>query len=449
MPDPMTTNSNSGNRDFKDAGVSYARPGYAWYVVIVLYLAYTLAFVDRSIITYLVDPIRSHLNINDFQFSLVSGLSFTALFSIMGIPLGRLADSRSRRGQLTVGIALWSIMTILCGKADTFWELFLAMMGVGIGEACLVPCAYSLISDYFPPEKRSLPLNVFSGGIMLGSLVAHVSGGLVTQFALNSGPREIFLLGYLQPWQLSFVLVGLPGIIFVLAMITVREPERKEQKGAADFGATLRYLLKNWKTYGSIIGGTTFGAMTNGAILGWIVPWFSRRYAWDNATIGPYMGGTVFIFGTLGLLLAGWLANRYIGAGKKAVYIKLMMAAESLVLIPLILAHTIDKPFWVLGCVGWILFFGGVSASLGPASLQTITPNEMRGQVTAICFLILNLVSMTAGISAVGFLTSYVFADDLMVRSSAVIVGIIASILGVITLKLGMTAYEKTAEEAR
>jgi len=387
------------------------------------------------------------LQINDFQFSLVSGLSFTALFSIMGIPLGRLADSKSRRVQLAAGIAVWSGMTVLCGKADSFWELFFAMMGVGIGEACLVPCAYSLIADYFPPEKRSLPLNVFSSGIMLGSLVAHVSGGLVTQFALEGGPREIFLLGYVEPWQLSFVLVGLPGILFVLAMITVREPERKEQRGSADFGATLRYLFRHWKTYGSVIGGTTFGAMTNGAILGWIVPWFSRRYAWDNATIGPYMGVTIFIFGTFGALLAGSLANRYISAGKKAVYIKLMMAAEALVLIPLILAHTIDNPYWVLGCVGWTLFFGGVSASLGPTSLQTITPNEMRGQITAICFLILNLVAMTAGISSVGFLTTYLFGDDKMVRSSAVIVGIIASILGLITLRLGLRPYERTAEE--
>ena len=425
----------------------YPSAGYGWYVVMVLYLTYTLSFVDRAIILYLVDPIRADLLINDFQFSLIQGMAFTVTYSVMGIPLGRLADSRTRRGQLALGIALWCTMTILSGKAGGFWELFVARMGVGIGEACLVPCAYSLIADYFPREKRSLPLNVFSGGIMFGTFAANICGGLVTEYALSIGPRDIALLGYVKPWQLSFVIVGLPGILFVLAMKTIREPTRKEQRGEADVKGTFRYLCRHWTTYGSIIGGTTFGAMTNGAILGWIVPWFSRRYAWSNAKIGPYLGITNFIFGTAGLSLAGVLADRYISAGKKAVYIKLMMAAEALVLIPIILAHAVDNPYWVLGCVGGTIFFGGVSASLGPTSLQVISPNEMRGQITAFCFLILSLVAGTVGPSAVGWLTTYVFADDKMVRSSAVIVGFIASVLGLITLAPGLRSYERTAEE--
>jgi MFS family permease len=166
---------------------AYPSAGYEWYVVVVLYLSYTFSFVDRAIIGYLVGPIREALLINDFQFSLIQGLSFTAFYAIMGIPLGRLADSRSRRGLLAVGIALWSCMTILCGVASSYWELFFARMGVGVGEACLAPCAYSLIADYFPREKRSLPLNIFAAGVMLGSGVANLCGGLVAQFALNGG----------------------------------------------------------------------------------------------------------------------------------------------------------------------------------------------------------------------------------------------------------------------
>ena len=434
------------NNDFRKTSV-YPSSGYAWYVVMVLYLTYTLSFVDRAIINFLVDPIRADFLINDFQFSLIQGMAFTITYSVMGIPLGRLADSRSRRGQLAAGIALWCAMTILSGKANGYWELFLARMGLGIGEACLVPCAYSLIADYFPREKRALPLNVFSGAIMFGALVSPVIGGLVSEYALTGGPKDIFLLGRVKPWQLSFVLVGLPGILFVLAMTTIQEPIRKEKSGEADVKATFRYVFRHWKTYGSIIGGTNFGAMTNGAILGWLVPWFSRRYAWNNARIGFHTGITSFIFGTVGLTLAGKLANRFISAGKKAVYIKLMMTAEALVLIPIVLAHVVDNPYWVLGCVGGVIFFGGFSAGLGPASLQVISPNEMRGQITAFCFLILNLVAGTIGPSAVGWLTTYVFADDKMVNSSAVIVGFVASVLGLITLAPGLRTYERTAEE--
>ncbi|MGD9159735.1 MAG: MFS transporter [Desulfobacteraceae bacterium] len=440
-------NSTSSSSTLMTKNADYPSSGYAWYVVFVLFFTYTLAFVDRGIITFLVDPIRNDFGISDFQFSLLSTLSFSIFYTILGIPLGRLADSRSRRGQLAIGIALWSVMTILCGKSNSYWALFFSMVGVGVGEACLVPCAYSLIADYFPREKRGLPLNIFSNGIMFGMLVTNYVGGKVSQYALDAGAMSIPVLGHVQPWQLTFIIVGLPGIIFVLAMKSVKEPVRKEQSGQADIKATIRYLLKNWKTYGSIIGGTTFGAMTNGAILGWIVPWFSRRYAWDNAQIGPYLGVVSFIFGSLGVLISGLLANRYISAGKKAVYIKLMMAAEALVLIPVALAHAVDNPHWVFGCVGGVIFFGGVSAGLGPASLQSITPNEMRGQVTAICFLILGLVAQNASLPAVGFITTYVFQDDLMVRSSAVIVGFLASLIGVIILRMGLHSYERTAGE--
>jgi MFS family permease len=425
----------------------YPSTGYAWYVVFVLYLAYTFSFVDRAVILYLVTPIRNDFQINDFEFSLIQGLAFTIFYATMGMPLGRMADSRSRRLLLMVGVVLWSCMTVLCGKATNYWELFFARMGVGVGEACLAPCAYSLIADYFPKEKRSLPLNIFAAGVMLGSGVSNVCGGLVAQYALTAGMRDVFLLGPMKPWQFSFVLVGLPGILLVLAMATVKEPVRQERRGEANLAATFRYLFRHRATFASIIGGTTFGAMTNGAILGWIPVWFTRRYEWNNAQIGPYLGVTNFICGTIGLILAGVLAGKCLRAGMKSVYIKLMMAAECLVIIPLILAHVVDNPYWVLGCVGGVIFFGGFSAGLGPASLQSIAPNEMRGQVVALCFLILNLLAGTIGPSAVGWLTTYCFADDKAVRSSAVIVGILAAALGVLSLRLGLSAYERTSEE--
>jgi MFS family permease len=428
---------------------AFPSAGYAWYVVAVLYLSYTFSFVDRAIIGYLVGPIRADLQINDFQFSLIQGLAFTAFYATIGIPLGRFADSRSRRSLLIIGVALWSCMTMLCGMASNYWELFVARMGVGVGEACLAPCAYSLIADYFPREKRSLPLNIFAAGVMLGAGLANVSGGLVAQFALNGGPQDVIIFGLLKPWQLSFVLVGLPGIVFVLALSTIKEPARREVRGEANSREMFRYLRRHWTTYSSLIGGTTFGAMTNGAILGWIPAWFTRRYGWNNAQIGPCLGITNFLFGTVGLVLAGILAGKYIRSGKKAVPIKLMMLAEGLVIIPLILAHVVDEPYWALFCSGGVIFFGGFSAGLGPASLQLITPNEMRGQITAICFLLLNLIAGAIGPGAVGYLTTYYFADDKAVRSSAVIVGIVASLLGLISLRLGLRAYERTAEENR
>jgi MFS family permease len=428
---------------------AYPSAGYGWYVVVILYLCYTFSFVDRAIITYLVEPIKADLLINDTYFSLLSGLSFVAFYAFMGIPVGRLADARSRRNLLLAGVTLWSTMTILCGQASTFWQLFFARMGVGVGEACLVPCAYSMITDYFHRERRSLPLTVFSGGIMLGAGVANVCGGMVAQYAQSGGPREFLFFGTVQPWQLAFILVGLPGIFFIAAIATIREPARHERKDKPDSALMFRYLYRHLATFSSLIGGTTFGAMANMAMLGWAPVWLERRFAWNKAEIGLCLGITIFVFGTVGLTLAGSLANKYIRAGKKTVYIKIMMAAEGLVIIPLILARVYDNPYWVLGCIGGTIFFTGMPSGLGPAALQEITPNEMRGQVTAIAFLVLNLVATTLGNTLVGLLTDYVFVDVKEVRSSAVIVAVFATVLGLIILRLGLHAYERTAEENR
>ncbi len=441
------TESSSTGKTTESGG--YPAPGYGWYVVVILYLCYTFSFVDRSIITYLVEPIEAYLRINDTLFSLLSGGAFVAFYAFLGIPVGRLADARSRRNLLLAGVAVWSTMTAYCGVADSYLELFLARMGVGVGEACLVPCAYSLITDYFPRERRSLPLTIFSGGIMLGAGVAHLFGGMVANYAQSAGPREIFLFGIVQPWQLAFILVALPGIFFIVTIATIREPARHERKGKPDSAAMFRYLGRHRATFSSLILGTTFGAMTNMAILGWAPVWLERRFVWNKTEIGFYLGIIIFVFGTIGLTLSGSLANRYIRAGKKLVYIKLMMAAEGLVIIPLILAHAIDNPYWVLGCIGGTIFFTGIPSGLGPAALQEITPNEMRGQITAIAFLVLALVATTLGGTLVGLLTDYVFVDPKAVRSSAVIVGVFASIMGIISLRLGLRAYERTAEENR
>ncbi len=232
----------------------------------------------------------------------------------------------------------------------------------------------------------------------------------------------------------------------VLLLSTIKEPYRRERRGRPSTAATLKHLRRHWTTYASLVGGTTFGAMTNAAILQWVPVWFERRYGWHQAQTGPYLGLSVIIFGTAGLTIAGLLAGKYIRAGRKAVYIKLMISAEFLVIIPLILAYAVDKPYWVLGCVGATVFFTGFPSGLGPAALQWITPNEMRGQVTAAYLFVLSLISMSATPAAVGYLTTYYFANDKAVQSSAVLVGVVAALLGLISLAIGLQAYERTAE---
>ena len=171
MPDPLADEA------LPRAGAGYPAAGYAWYVVALLTLAFVCSFIDRQILNLLVGPIQRDLGIGEKEMSLLMGASFAVFYTLFGIPLGRLADTASRRWLIVVGVAFWSLMTAACGLGRNFWQLALARIGVGIGEASLSPAAYSLIADYFPPERRSTALGVYGMGIYIGSGLALILGG--------------------------------------------------------------------------------------------------------------------------------------------------------------------------------------------------------------------------------------------------------------------------------
>ncbi|MFY9571890.1 MAG: MFS transporter, partial [Blastocatellia bacterium] len=205
----------------------YPAIGYAWYVVGVLTLVYIFSFIDRQILSLLVRPIRRDLGISDFQMSLLMGFSFALFYTFFGLPLGRLADSRSRRTIIAAGFTVWSIMTAACGLARNFAHMLLLRMGVGVGEAALSPAAYSMITDYFPPRRRATAISVYSMGIYIGSGLAFIVGGLVAGAASAQETWDLPLVGATRPWQVVFFIVGLPGVLLALLMYTVREPVRR------------------------------------------------------------------------------------------------------------------------------------------------------------------------------------------------------------------------------
>lgn len=423
----------------------YPKAGYAWYVVAILCVAYTLSFIDRQILAFLVGPIQSDFGIDDFEFGLLHGLAFALFYTVMGIPLGRMADGGSRRGLIGVGIAVWSAMTFLCGIAQNFWQLFLARIGVGVGEAALSPAAYSILADYFPKEKRSLPISVFSSGVIFGAAFANVFGGLLVAFAMSGGAEGIPFFGSLRPWQLPLVLVGLPGILFALMMFTVKEPVRREAAGGADIKATARYMRSHWFTYLTLILGAAFSATVNYSFMTWVPTWFSRIYGWSQAETGPWFGLAIFIGGLSGLITAGVLAERMLAAGKTAVYSKLMLTTQILVLAPLLMSLVFDNPYLVMACIGLVGFCLSFPLGLTPTALQAVTPNEMRGQVTAVYLFVLSLIALGIGPSTVGWLTTYFFADVMAVGRSAVTVGVCSASLSVVLLASGLRAYARMA----
>ena len=176
-------------------------------------VAYIFSFIDRQIINLLVEPIREDLQLTDTQISLLQGIAFALFYTLMGIPIARLADAANRRAIIAAGVFLWSLMTVMCGLAKSFGQLFAARIGLGIGEAALSPPAFSLFTDYFPPGKVTRAIAVFSGGSFLGAGLAYIIGGYVVDFVTRLDVVDIPVFGQVRTWQMAFIAVGLPGML--------------------------------------------------------------------------------------------------------------------------------------------------------------------------------------------------------------------------------------------
>jgi MFS family permease len=219
---------------------------YAWYALFVLVLVYIINFIDRQILSILAEDIKRDLGLEDAQIGFLYGTAFAVFYALFGIPLGRLADSWYRGRLMAMGLALWSSMTVLSGFANSFAMLAVARIGVGIGEASASPAAYSMISDSFPKERRATALSIYSSGLYIGGALSLPIGGLVLSRWNMAYPIPAEAPLGLAGWQAAFLVVGLPGLLLALWVLSLREPQR----GASD-GLPQPVVQPNaWRDFG-------------------------------------------------------------------------------------------------------------------------------------------------------------------------------------------------------
>ncbi|HWV09066.1 MAG TPA: MFS transporter [Pseudomonas sp.] len=418
----------------------------AWVTVAILMVAYVLSFIDRQILNLLVGPIRRDLMISDTQMSLLMGLSFALFYTVCGIPLGRLADTRSRRGLIAIGILFWSAATAACGMAKLYWQFLLCRIGVGVGEAALSPAAYSLIADSFPADRRATAISVYSMGVYLGSGLAFLLGGLVIQFASAQGDVVLPVFGEVRPWQLIFLILGAAGILFTLLMLAVKEPARRGVGAGvavplADVG---RYIRANRRTvlcHNFGFAGLAFAGYGSAA---WVPTFFIRTYGWDAGQVGIVYGSIVAVFGCLGIVFGGrwadWMTKR--GSSDANMRVGLYAAVGAL---PCVIAFPLmDSAFAAFVLMGPTVFFLSMPFGVAPAAIQDIMPNSMRGQASAIYLFVITLIGLGIGPTAVALVTDYVFADDNALRYSILIVTALAVVSSVILLSQGLKPYRES-----
>ncbi len=410
---------------------------YRWYVVGVLTFAYLVSFLDRQILALMVGPIQQDLMLTDTQMSLLMGLAFSIFYIFMAVPLGRLADNSVRRNIIVGGVTLWSLMTAACGLAGSYWHLFLARMGVGVGEASLTPSATSMIADYFPSGARGKALATYNAGVSLGTGFAMVFGGMVITYVSTSERHVLPMVGSVAAWQYVFFLVALPGLLVVLLMLTVREPARQETSSAAQnlsFRDVLTFLYGRKRIYVPLFLGMSVNTIVGYALFSWIPTSFARVHGWTIGDIGLGYGLIILVTGPLGVFIAGSLIDKLHRAGQPNAELKVALLS-----IAICLPGVVYLP---LAATGQAALMAMIPASIGPAmttaagsiAVINVTPNQIRGQTMALYLLTISLLGLSLGPTAVALLTDYVFRDPAMIDWSISCVVIASSLFSAIML---------------
>ncbi|MEW6209685.1 MAG: MFS transporter [Acidobacteriota bacterium] len=438
----------------------YPSTGYAWYVVGVLTLVYVFSFIDRQILNLLVRPIRRDLGITETEMSLLQGFSFAVFYTFFGIVLGKLADTRSRRGLIAAGFVFWSMMTAGCGVAKNFFQMLLFRMGVGVGEASLSPAAYSLITDYFPKERRATAISVYSMGIYIGSGLALVLGGWVIGLV---GGRENFdlpLIGETRSWQVIFFIVGLPGVLLALLMYTVREPVRRGlrliraadgsmKKTQTSMREAYNYMFQNRTTFLCHTIGFALLSFSSYGASAWIPTFYQRVHGWSQAKSGIVYGLIVGIASTLGVVAGGRLADYLAQRGRRnaTMFVGVLV---SIAWFPFGMLYPImSDATWVTVFLIPAAFLASAPFGVAPAAIQQIMPNEMRGQASAVYLFVVNLIGLGIGPTAVAVTTQVVFQNDNMIHYSLLIVGTVAHIVSALLLWYGLKPFNQSLDRLK
>ncbi len=409
----------------------YPSNGAAIYSLSLLFTAYVLSFVDRQILSLMVGPIRAEFGISDFEFSLLQGAAFALLFCVVSLPLGRLADRVSRRSIIASSVLFWSVLTSACGLAQTFPQLVLARMGVGAGEAGLSPPAYSLILDSFRPQRVGYAMAVYKTGVMVGGGVAMILGGALLDYYDGLGGIDLPLVGHLKAWQATFVTIGIPGILVAALLSTIAEPTRKGLARAAvsragddhvgkslPVGVVARFIWRRRRVYLSLFIGSSLLAMAGTGATNWYPEMLHRNYGLSKTEAGGIYGTIYIVAGMVGVLCGPWIVGQLQKRGHKDAYVRAIIITSLATIVPGVLAPLAGNPTLTFILLVPSTTLAATYLGVMAMSFQVITPNEMRGQTTALYILVTSIVGMAVGTSVLAAFTDFVYQDDSAIHYS-------------------------------
>jgi MFS family permease len=430
-------------------------PRQAWYAVAIFALALMINFLDRGIVGLLVEPIKRDLHLSDTRIGLIIGFAFVCMYVILGLPIARMVDAYSRRIILACGITAWSVATTLCGLAQSFWQLFVARIGVGAGESCSGPATFSMMADLFPPRQLPRAIAVLNFGFIAGTGLSLLAGGAAIAWISSWPSISLPVIGKLYDWQLVFIVVGLPGFIVAGLMLTVTEPIRRGVAAVSSATGTpqsipirevVRYLLQHWKTYAPMFIGVASSTVLAFGHQAWYAAFFARTYGWSAPQFATTFGIAIVVLAPFSLIIGSTLAERLAKRGKLDANLRVTLLASLLNLPGALIFPFMPTPQLAIALI--ILSFLCAMLSPGPynAALQIVTPNRMRGQVTALFLFVFNIVGFGLGANIVASFTDFVFHNESMLRYSLAATSAIMGPISIVCFWLGLKPYARSVK---
>lgn len=429
----------------------YPRGAETSRVLGILMIATFLSLIDRQIPNFLVGPIRHSMQISDTEMSLIQGSAFAIMFALAGLPLGWLVDRTNRRNIILVGVFFWSLMTVYCGYAESFWQLFIGRVGVGIGEAALAPACYSLIADYVPPAKRGRTLSIYFLANNLGSGMALIVIGFLTSIGPVLAASSPIFAG-LEPWQVAFVMAGLPGILLTPVILAIREVPRRGNNGAIVQGATasissLRHFFRHAAAHKSLFvrvyGALSLVQFCNMASYAWAPTHFIRKFGIPAEQLGLWLGITIGSVGLIGGIISAAVTDRLASRPQHGGRLALA-ALTCAVIAPLHLIWPLaDNLLLAFICFGATGLATATIYASSPAIVQDMVPNQMRGKAVAVYMMVLGILGYALGPTAVALATDYLYGDDSLLGWSIATVAPPTALLGLVLAISAFKPYTK------
>jgi len=442
----LTTNSEV----FISPATPYPNRKYAWFVVFVLILASLIAFIDRQVVAIVVGPMQEDLGVGDTEIGWLYGV-FALFYAVAALPIATLADMKSRKTIIAVGIALWSLLTIACGLARNYWQIFFARMGVGIGEATLNPSTTSLIGDFFPRKDVPLALSIFQIGPIVGTGIAFIIGGMVLEIVQQAEPLTLPLIGALKPWQQTFVYVGAPGILLAGLFLFIREPVRRVSNEPEIAQTGTGQLIHFYRTNASTLLWHHLGfvslILTGYAFVFWSVTFFVRIHGVPAAEASQIFGWIFVIFGPMGPLIVAYIAAELKRRGHHDANITAGMIGGIATIPCVLLIQIAPSATWAYILYAPALLAVNSPFGIAAGALPVITPPHLRARVAAV-YMFAGAVGMMFGPPLAGAFNEYLFPGAEGVRYSMIIMTCCFGFLGVLFLWFARKPYAASIQSA-